>query len=477
MVQRRVQCSLRLRLAFVVGLLLLTCAAVASPTGIDVLNNTSWTLSVLPGQSLIAGRAATLNFADGRVHGNDGCNSYGSSYSVVGDRLRIDGRLLSTRMACPEAIMRQGDAFTSVLGRASGFRNDAGRLVLLAVDGAELAIFDAQRRDLAGSAWRVSAYNNGQRAVVSVLAGSVLAFDFAADGGLAGSAGCNHFTASYSTSGQSIRVGPVAATRKWCDQPQGLMEQEKRFLQALASADTWRISGDRLELRTANGALALTSSATDNAARSSTRQSASFALRCGDQQIAARLEGDILQLRLGNETLAMQQIPAASGAKYVAQDDPTAIFWTKGQQATLTVNGRTYPECRQEASVLEGGEWVVEDMDQAGIIDNARATLHFSADQGIFGRSFCNGYTGNYRLHGETLGISVASTTRKACTPSLMRLESEFLDVLQAVRQFSLGPDGALVLRTDDGRSLVARRGPAEDGATRRETPLHLLRP
>ncbi|HNC52256.1 MAG TPA: META domain-containing protein [Accumulibacter sp.] len=163
------QSSWRLCLPLVVSLLLLTRAAIASPAGPDVLNDTSWTLSVLPGQSLIAGRAATVHFTDGRMHGNDGCNSFGSSYAVVGDRLRIDGRLLSTRMACPAAIMRQADVFTSVLARASTFRSDAGRLVLLAGDGEELAILDAQRRDLAGTGWRVTAYNNGKRAVVSVL--------------------------------------------------------------------------------------------------------------------------------------------------------------------------------------------------------------------------------------------------------------------------------------------------------------------
>ena len=352
----RMRWSLRLHLPLVFGLLLRTSAAIAAASGPDLLHNTNWTLSALPGQSLIAGRAATLLFADGRVHGNDGCNSFSSSYSVVGDQLRIDGRLLSTRMACPEPIMREADAFTRVLGRTSAFRSEAGRLVLLADDGEELAILDAQRRDLAGTGWQVTGYNNGKRAMVSVLADSVLTVVFAADGGLAGSAGCNHFTASYSTSDRSIRIGQVVATRKWCDQPQGLMEQENRFLRALASADTWRVSGDRLELRTATGALALTSSATEGAADAATQKSVNLVLRCGDQQVAARLEGERLRLRLGNETFALQHAPAASGAKYVAPDDPTTIFWTKGQRAMLTVRGRSYPECQQEAGAREGGE-------------------------------------------------------------------------------------------------------------------------
>jgi heat shock protein HslJ len=39
-----------------------------------------------------------------------------------------------------------------------------------------------------------------------------------------------------------------------------------------------------------------------------------------------------------------------------------------------------------------------------------------------------------------------------------MQQESLFLDVLQNVRRFDLGPDGALILQTDDRRTITARR-------------------
>ena len=42
-----------------------------------------------------------------------------------------------------------------------------------------------------------------------------------------------------------------------CGTPPGVMEQESQFLKALQSATAWRREGDRLELRTATGALAL----------------------------------------------------------------------------------------------------------------------------------------------------------------------------------------------------------------------------
>jgi heat shock protein HslJ len=42
-----------------------------------------------------------------------------------------------------------------------------------------------------------------------------------------------------------------------CAQPEGRMAQEAQFLAALASATTARREGDRLELRTASDALAV----------------------------------------------------------------------------------------------------------------------------------------------------------------------------------------------------------------------------
>jgi heat shock protein HslJ len=43
-----------------------------------------------------------------------------------------------------------------------------------------------------------------------------------------------------------------------CASPAGVMEQEQQFLKALETVTTARMEGDRLELRTATGALAAT---------------------------------------------------------------------------------------------------------------------------------------------------------------------------------------------------------------------------
>ena len=46
-------------------------------------------------------------------------------------------------------------------------------------------------------------------------------------------------------------------TRKMCGRAEGIMEQEQQFLHVLGTVATHRIEGDRLELRTARGAIAM----------------------------------------------------------------------------------------------------------------------------------------------------------------------------------------------------------------------------
>lgn len=259
--EKKMKTPIMAMLSPVVGGLLLACSSPGSADGDDGLGDTDWKLSSLAGHAVSGGPSATLHFADGKLYGSDGCNRFHGSYAATEDHLQITGKLASTMMACPEPVMRQATAFSNALRRATGFRRDGRQLLLLDGAGNPLATFNAQAHGISGSAWRVTAYNNGKQAVVSLLAGSTLTLGFADDGRVSGSAGCNNYTASYATQGQSITISPPAATRKRCPQPAGLMEQEALFLQALASGATWRRAGDRLELRTAAGALALSLSA------------------------------------------------------------------------------------------------------------------------------------------------------------------------------------------------------------------------
>lgn len=126
---------------------------------------------------------------------------------------------------------------------------------------------------------------------------------------------------------------------------------------------------------------------------------------------------------------------------------------------TVVHAGRTLSGCGGDpATLLQGAEWVVEDLRGAGIVDRSRATLAFAADGRVSGRGSCNRYTAAYSLTGEGMTISAPASTRMACAPALMQQEQRFFDLLAQVRRFAFGAGGALVLHAADGGTITARR-------------------
>lgn len=228
-------------------------AVAAAPT----LAGTSWILSSLEGELPLEDTIVTLQFGlDGAVSGSDGCNRFSGSYTQDGTTLTIAQPLASTMMACPDPIMAQAAAYQAALGRVNSFVASARQLVLFA-DGEIVATFVADVQDLAGTEWDVTMFNNGREAVVSLLEGTEITLFFGENGELSGNAGCNQYIGSFTTDGDTIQIGQLGSTIRFCAEPQGTMDQEQAFLAALQSAATFTIEGDTLEMRTAEDTIAL----------------------------------------------------------------------------------------------------------------------------------------------------------------------------------------------------------------------------
>jgi heat shock protein HslJ len=117
--------------------------------------------------------------------------------------------------------------------------------------------FSAQSGELAGTSWTVLGYNNGRGGVVSPIIGTELTAAFGVDGTVTGSAGCNTYSAGYEVDGNAISIGLTISTMMACAEPAGIMEQEQEFLTALGTAATYQIRGDSMEMRTAEGSIAV----------------------------------------------------------------------------------------------------------------------------------------------------------------------------------------------------------------------------
>jgi len=247
----------QLAVALIAGLLVtFGYQAIAGPADTPSLDGTAWILKSLGGKTPAASATGTLRFDAGRVQGTDGCNRYSAPVTTQGANITISPRAATTNMACPPAIMKQADRFMAALSSAVSYSVSGDELSLLGGDGTVLARFAAQPQSLAGTTWRATGINNGKEAVVSVLAGTHVTMSFAKDGKVFGAAGCNNYTSAYHQGGSALTFTAAAATRRMCVAP-GVMEQEHFFLKALESVATMRREGGELELRTKDGALAV----------------------------------------------------------------------------------------------------------------------------------------------------------------------------------------------------------------------------
>ncbi len=70
---------------------------------------------------------------------------------------------------------------------------------------------------------------------------------------------------------------------------------------------------------------------------------------CGQLEIVVSSveDSNLIGVDYLDRRILLEPAESASGALYVAPGDETTRFWSKGERATLTMQGQTYPECLQ----------------------------------------------------------------------------------------------------------------------------------
>ncbi|UHD14310.1 META domain-containing protein [Thiocapsa bogorovii] len=198
-----------------------------------------------------------LAFAEGRVSGTVGCNSFSGGYTLEGDHLTIDPRMAMTMMACEESLMALEQAITTHLAAVAGYRQAERTLELLDAGGAVLILLETlTETPLVGDTWRLETYNNGKQALVSTVKGTEITLALTPDGTLSGSDGCNRYMSGYTLEEGRLMIGPIATTRMACRGPQAVAEQAAAYAAALGMVRGYRIEGEQLWLTTEDGATA-----------------------------------------------------------------------------------------------------------------------------------------------------------------------------------------------------------------------------
>lgn len=222
-------------------ILLVSLAGCGGDGGGDAsdIQNTPWALVSGAEITLSGGIVPSVAFLDGgKASGNSGCNRFMTDYTLDGDSLSF-GQIAGTMMACQPPADEIEKAYLAALEKVASWEVDSEQLVLSDADGNELLRYDVA--SLIGE-WQVTGVNTGN-AVSSPITGTELTATFGEDGALAGSAGCNGYTSSYEAEGGTISIEPPGSTKKLCSEPEGVMEQEAAFLQALTSATSYNLDG------------------------------------------------------------------------------------------------------------------------------------------------------------------------------------------------------------------------------------------
>jgi heat shock protein HslJ len=252
----------RIRFHLAASLLLVALVACAksepSASGANpaALTGVSWQLDAASMKTLAAQAPQNvtilIEFADGQVSGQSGCNTYGGSYTADSDGSMTFGQFHSTLMACEPDLAALEQAYLQALGQVTTF--SVLDTLTLSGDGPTLTFAKApatQSAPLVGTDWDLTAIVNGD-SVSSVIARTHATLTLADDGTASGSGGCNTFHGAYETTGDALTFGPLATTRKLCDE--GLMSLEHAYLTALGNTATYAIEGNTLTLLDSSGA-------------------------------------------------------------------------------------------------------------------------------------------------------------------------------------------------------------------------------
>jgi heat shock protein HslJ len=106
--------------------------ATLAPAG---LADTAWGIAAIDGETVPAAEDYNLQFIEGRIHGQAGCNRFSGPYREA-RRTLTPGPIAATRMACPAPRMRHERRVLALLGGPVQFAfPDGDTLVLTGIGG------------------------------------------------------------------------------------------------------------------------------------------------------------------------------------------------------------------------------------------------------------------------------------------------------------------------------------------------------
>ncbi|MCB0195937.1 MAG: META domain-containing protein [Anaerolineae bacterium] len=193
----------------------------------------------------------------GIVSGSTGCNRYSAGYSKTGRQLSLEPAI-TTLMAC-ETGQEAEQAFLAALESIERYQVLGDQLRVFYEDGLQVLTFRADRTPLQDTFWALTSYGPIEAPQFPLADAAVTAiFDrqpATPTGMVAGSTGCNSYSATFAASVTQLKINPPINTLIFCGGVVG--DTERAFLQGLASAEGYTIIGDTLQIMYDDGEQAL----------------------------------------------------------------------------------------------------------------------------------------------------------------------------------------------------------------------------
>lgn len=239
------------------SLALAACSGSNGPLRHEIidLKGTDWILTQLNGKSLLPNTNITLEFSDSEAGGFAGCNAYGGKYTAtINGTLKFNEVVMTERLcSSPHGVIAQEQAFSRAIVDARSFREIDDQLEIANGGGKTLLklrrrkVFPMDPRTLVGTQWRLLLWDGK-----SPLPDSPITIAFS-DSQISGSAGCRHYTGTYTARGDKIRFPSLSMTEITVNCPPGLAEQEGEYTTTLSWATHYLLTASQLKLFTARG--------------------------------------------------------------------------------------------------------------------------------------------------------------------------------------------------------------------------------
>ncbi len=429
------------------------------------LEGTLWTLVAVEGEPLTEGINITALFEPGEdeqpgnVAGSAGCNSYSSSYLVEENKLTIETPAV-TRKFC-DTGMDEEAAYLSAIEGQRVYEIIGDNLDLVTESGT--LTFVADRTPLVGALWVLVSMGDVEEPQEAV-EGSNFTAQFsrnpdAPSGVVAGTTGCNEYSAAYTANLEEIKINLPEKTRDENCAP-GLLEQEQGYFLGMNAARTYQILGNVLFIPYDEGNQVLVFAATqtqvagkrplseldgtqwflhyinDAPILPGTLIDARFTVNADGQ--AGRIAGSAgcntynaaFTQEIGVETSLSSSTICFTPDGVMDQENTFLSslsraygYWLTGNQLVINtgLGALTYRQAppdsvQDQAHLLQNEKWFLINYNvQPSVVGNAEPYLFFNLDNTFFGNSGCNEISGEYATNLENISFKNIDVGGEAC--------------------------------------------------------------